>query len=87
MQTHSCTHTLVTGLLVPGPPGLTRDLAIHRRRHTGQCRLKLKESVSDPPERVHVLMQEFGDPRVNVVIADKADDESIAGVWGTRRTA
>lgn len=82
----TCTHSLLTGLRVPGPPGLTCDLAIHWRRHAGQCRLKLNVSLSEPQASIYVLMQEFGVSWVHVIVANKADDKRIATRWGTRRT-
>lgn len=83
MCAHTQTHTQAKTHAFDRPlnswsPGLTHDLAIHRRRYTGQCSFKLKECVPDPQVRVNVLMQESGGPRVNVVIADEADDESIS---------
>lgn len=53
------------------PAGLTCDLAIYWRRHTGQRSFKLEERVPDAQARVDVLVQEPEHPRVNVVIADE----------------
>ena len=54
------------------PAGLTCDLAIYRRRHTGQRGFKLEVCVPDAQARVNVLVQEPGHPGVNVIVADEA---------------
>lgn len=80
-HTRTYTHTYAHRHAHTLPTGLTCDLAIYRRRYTGQRGFKLEESVPDPQARVDVLVQELGCPWVNVIIADEADDEGISPPW------